>query len=224
MDMTLTQIPTAEVLRYLGCAGTEDAATLALVESCCARLLTAARPKWLYRVFEIVIREDGVLLDCGLLLPGQDLAGQLCGCGRAALMAATLSAPVDALLRRSQAEDLAAGITLDCCATAAIEAVCDRAEAEIKAQFPGCSFPFRYSPGYGDLPIELQGPLLALLDGPRSMGLCASERHILTPRKSVTAILGISDGALTPQKRGCAVCSFQGRCKFQCKESTERGL
>ena len=218
MDITLTHIPREEVLRYLGCPGTEDPATLALVEGCSARLLAAARPKWTYRVFGLAVQTDGVRLDCGLLLPGRDLAAHLRGCSRAALLAATLSAPVDALLRRAQAEDLAA-VALDCCATAAVEAVCDLAEAEIRARFPGCSFPFRFSPGYGDLPIELQDPILRLLDAPRRVGLCATDRHILTPRKSVTAVLGISDGEISPQKRGCASCTFRDRCKFQCKES-----
>ncbi|BDE87266.1 Vitamin B12 dependent methionine synthase%2C activation domain [uncultured Flavonifractor sp.] len=219
MDITLTHIPREEVLRYLGCPGTEDPATLALVEGCSARLLAAARPKWTYRVFGLAVLTDGVRLDCGLLLPGRDLAAHLRGCSRAALLAATLSAPVDALLRRAQAEDLAAAVALDCCATAAVEAVCDLAEAEIRARFPGCSFPFRFSPGYGDLPIELQDPILRLLDAPRRVGLCATDRHILTPRKSVTAVLGISDGEISPQKRGCASCTFRDRCKFQCKES-----
>ena len=219
MDITLTHIPREEVLRYLGCPGTEDPATLALVEGCSARLLAAARPKWTYRVFDLAVQTDGVRLDCGLLLPGRDLAAHLRGCSRAALLAATLSAPVDALLRRAQAEDLAAAVALDCCATAAVEAVCDLAEAEIRVRFPGCSFPFRFSPGYGDLPIELQDPILRLLDAPRRVGLCATDRHILTPRKSVTAVLGISDGEISPQKRGCASCTFRDRCKFQCKES-----
>ena len=219
MDIPLTHIPREEGLRYLGCPGTEDPATLALVEGCSARLLAAARPKWTYRVFDLAVQTDGVRLDCGLLLPGRDLAAHLRGCSRAALLAATLSAPVDALLRRAQAEDLAAAVALDCCATAAVEAVCDLAEAEIRVRFPGCSFPFRFSPGYGDLPIELQDPILRLLDAPRRVGLCATDRHILTPRKSVTAVLGISDGEISPQKRGCASCTFRDRCKFQCKES-----
>ena len=102
MDITLTHIPREEVLRYLGCPGTEDPATLALVEGCSARLLAAARPKWTYRVFDLAVQTDGVRLDCGLLLPGRDLAAHLRGCSRAALLAATLSAPVDALLRRAQ--------------------------------------------------------------------------------------------------------------------------
>ena len=121
MDITLTHIPREEVLRYLGCPGTEDPATLALVEGCSARLLAAARPKWTYRIFGLAVQTDGVRLDCGLLLPGRDLAAHLRGCSRAALLAATLSAPVDALLRRAQAEDLAAAVALDCCATAAVK-------------------------------------------------------------------------------------------------------
>ncbi len=190
MDITLTHIPREEVLRYLGCPGTEDPATLALVEGCSARLLAAARPKWTYRVFDLAVQTDGVRLDCGLLLPGRDLAAHLRGCSRAALLAATLSAPVDALLRRAQAEDLAAAVALDCCATAAVEAVCDLAEAEIRVRFPGCSFPFRFSPGYGSLPIELQDPILRLLDAPRRVGLCATDRHSSPPVRSVTAVLG----------------------------------
>ena len=75
-----------------------------------------------------------------------------------------------------------------------MEQVCDQVEQEIESQFPGCSFPFRFSPGYGDLPLELQGELLHLLDAPRKIGLCASASHILTPRKSVTAILASPGG------------------------------
>lgn len=159
MDITLTHIPREEVLRYLGCPGTEDPATLALVEGCSARLLAAARPKWTYRVFGLAVQTDGVRLDCGLLLPGRDLAAHLRGCSRAA--------PSGRHPLRPRWTPCCAGprprtwpppVALDCCATAAVEAVCDLAEAEIRARFPGCSFPFRFSPGYGDLPHRAPGP------------------------------------------------------------------
>ena len=102
-----------------------------------------------------------------------------------------------------------------------VEELCDRVEEEIRAGFPGCSFPHRFSPGYGDLPIQLQGELLALLDAPRRIGLCASERHILTPRKSVTAILGISREALPPvEERSCQRCFLRGRCQYRLRGKT----
>ncbi|NCB62071.1 MAG: methionine synthase, partial [Clostridia bacterium] len=195
MDLTLTDFPLSEALRYMGCPGGKaNPDTLALAESCARKLLAAACPKWLYQVYTLLPGERGVELDCGLSLPGSDLAVHLKGCDRAALLCVTLSAPADALIRRAQAVDMAEALALDACATAAVEAACDLAEAEIKRQFPGCEFPFRFSPGYGDLPITLQDPILTLLDAPRKIGLCATDSSILTPRKSVTAVLGIGHG------------------------------
>ena len=207
MDITLTHIPREEVLRYLGCPGTEDPATLALVEGCSARLLAAARPKWTYRAFDLAVQTDGVRLDCGLLLPGRDLAAHLRGCSRAALLAATLSAPVDALLRRAQAEDLAAAVALDCCATAAVEAVCDLAEAEIRVRFPGCSFPFRFSPGYGDFPLECQKQIAPALELGKRIGVTLTDSLLMAPSKSVTAVIGVSRLPRNCTVQGCEVCA-----------------
>ena len=138
----------------------------ALVEQCAREVISAARPRWAYRVFDLVPEEEGVRLDCGLLLPGEDLKRHLRGCRRAALFCATLSAQVDALIRRAESGDMLRALALDCCAAAAVEEVCDQIEGELQGQFPGCFFPFRFSPGYGDLPLTLQGPLLNLLDAP----------------------------------------------------------
>ena len=150
-----------------------------------------------------------------LLLPGQDLKRHLRGCGRAAVFCATLSAQVDALIRRWESGDMLRALALDCSAAAAVEQMCDQIELELQGHFPGCSFPFRYSPGYGDLPLELQNPLLDLLDAPRRVGLCASASHILTPRKSVTAILGAADGPIQPTVRSCLGCPARESCQYR---------
>ena len=81
--------------------------------------------------------------------------------------------------------------------------------------FPGCYFPFRFSPGYGDLPITLQNQLLDLLDAPRRVGLTASASHILIPRKSVTAILGVSDRPVAQGARSCVSCPAWAGCQYQ---------
>ena len=100
-------------------------------------------------------------------------------------------------------------------AAVSVEQMCDQIELELQGHFPGCSFPFRYSPGYGDLPLELQNPLLDLLDAPRRVGLCASASHILTPRKSVTAILGAADGPIQPTVRSCLGCPARESCQYR---------
>ena len=164
---------------------------------------------------EISFEAGGVRLENGLLLPGEDLKAHLSGCGRAAIFCATLGAEADALIRRAERLDMGRALTLDCCASAAVEEACGQIEGELQGKFPGCSFPFRYSPGYGDLPLEVQGPLLDLLDAPRRAGLCATASHLLTPRKSVTAILGIAEGEIEQKKRSCLGCPAQGSCQYR---------
>ena len=119
---------------------------------------------------------------------------------------ATLGAEADGLIRRAERLDMARALALDCCASAAVEEVCDQIEAEL---------PFRYSPGYGDLTLEVQGPLLDLLDAPRRAGLCVTSSDLLAPRKSVTAILGVSDGEIEKTKRSCLGCPAQGSCQYR---------
>ena len=148
MPITLTQLNTAEVLRYMGCPPEKaDGALTAQVEDCARELLGAVRPRWSWRAADLALEEAGVRLENGLLLPGEDLKAHLSGCGRAALFCATLGAEADALIRRAERLDMSRALTLDCCASAAVEAVCDRIEGELQEKFPGCSFPFRYSPG-----------------------------------------------------------------------------
>ena len=215
MPITLNQLNIDEVLRYMGCPPDRaDPATRALAEDCAAQVLQTVTPRWTYRVFDLDFEEGGVRMG-GLLLPGEDLRTHLKGCERAALFCATLGAGADALIRRAESGDMARALALDCAAAAAVEEVCDRIELELQALFPGCFFPFRYSPGYGDLPLTLQGDLLALLDAPRRVGLTASASNILLPRKSVTAILGIAQSPIERKSRSCLGCPAHDGCQYR---------
>ena len=216
MAITVTRLNPDEVLRYMGCPPEKaDGLLRGQVERCAQELLEVIRPRWSWRAADLALEEAGVRLEGGLLLPGRDLKAHLSGCSRGAVFCATLGAEADALIRRAERLDMAKALTLDCCASAAVEEVCDQIERELQGHFPGCSFPFRYSPGYGDLPLEVQGPLLDLLDAPRRAGLCATANHLLTPRKSVTAILGVSSGEIEKKKRSCLGCPAQGSCQYR---------
>jgi cobalamin-dependent methionine synthase I len=49
----------------------------------------------------------------------------------------------------------------------------------------------RFSPGYGDLPLECQKDILRALDAERKIGIILSDSLLMSPSKSVTAIIGI---------------------------------
>ena len=216
LPISLTDLQIDEVLRYMGTPPDRaEPAIRKLAEECAQELLGVARPRWAARTFELTLEEVGVRLSSGLLLPGEDLKRHLAGCRRAVLFCATLSAQADALIRRAESGDMLRALALDCCATAAVGQLCEQIELELQRQFPGCFFPFRYSPGYGDLPLTLQSSLLALLDAPRQVGLCASASHILTPRKSVTAILGVADHPIQASVRSCLGCPAHDSCQYR---------
>ena len=216
LPISLTDLQIDEVLRYMGTPPDRaEPAIRKLAEGCARELLGVVRPRWAARTFELTPEEGGVRLSSGLLLPGEDLKRHLAGCRRAVLFCATLSAQADALIRRAESGDMLRALALDSCATAAVEQLCDQIELELQRQCPGCFFPFRYSPGYGDLPLTLQSSLLALLDAPRQVGLCASASHILTPRKSVTAILGVADHPIQASVRSCLGCPAHDGCQYR---------
>ena len=216
MGITLERVDTDEALRYMGCPPERAGGELRrLVEDCAGQVLSAARPRWAWRELEMTAEEGGVRLEGGVLLPGTALRGHLAGCRRAAVFCATLGAELDALIRRAQQRDMSRALALDCCASAAVEGLCDEIELELQGKFPGSFFPYRFSPGYGDLPLEVQGELLALLDAPRRVGLCVNGSALLTPRKSVTAILGISEEELQPTHRSCLGCPAREGCQYR---------
>ncbi len=216
MSFTLSDLSIDEVLRYMGVPPEKaDPATRALALDSSRQLGQAVHPRWTYRICSLSPESDGVRMDNRLLLPGRDIKAHLEGCSQAVLFALTLSSDVDGLIRRTEPVDIARAYALDCCATAAVEHLCDQAEQHLQAMFPGCFFPFRYSPGYGDLPLDIQSDLLDLLDAPRRIGLTCSSSSILIPRKSVTAILGVSERPVPQTIRSCLTCPVCDSCQYR---------
>lgn len=214
--ITLTPPDRDEVLRYMGTPPNRaDDPLCALVDACSQQLLAAIQPRWYHRVLAVSFERGGVRLDNGLLLPGAALSRHLSGCEQVCVFCATLGAQTDLLIRRAECTDMTSALALDCCASALVEQLCDRVESHLQAQFPGCFFPYRFSPGYGDLPLEVNTPLLDLLDAPRTIGLCATSSHLLTPRKSVTALLGVAHHPIDSHKRSCQGCPAHDGCPYR---------
>ena len=49
----------------------------------------------------------------------------------------------------------------------------------------------RFSPGFGDLPLTIQKDIFAALDCGKNIGLSLTDSMLMSPTKSVTAIVGI---------------------------------
>ena len=203
------QIDLAQAARYFGARGEPDPATLALLERCAAPLLAAAAPRAVY------LRAPKEEWDA--LWQGADVERHLAGCPEAVLLAVTLGPGVDAQIRRAGIGDVAAQAATDALASTLAEQVCDQAEEKLRAlaREENLYLTGRYSPGYGDWPITVQPQIAALLDTPRRIGLYVTDTFLMLPRKSVTAVMGLSDVTVTGKRAGCAHCALREKCEFR---------
>ncbi len=203
----LDKLSRREAIRYLGGAGLSLNYRMdVLMDECEKEILKKANPKFLY-----VEKE----LPCEEILHGNDIKSHLDGCEKAVMMCATLGADIDKLIRISQITDMAKAVVLDSFASVAIEQVCQKVDELIVKKYPDYYLTFRFSPGYGDYPIELQKDFLRILDASRKIGLTVNDSFMLVPTKSVTAVLGLSKNLIEQKKRGCAVCNMRDKCKYR---------
>ena len=213
------KIDVTEALRYLG-VKKPDKEMLVRAEQTARGLEERIRPRYLYREFSLEKRESSVYLrETDLTLPGKLAQSVLCECDHAALLVCTLGTEFDRLLRASQARDMAEAVILDACGSAYVESACGEAEKEIAARHPDVFLTDRFSPGYGDLPLELQPQILTALNGEKLLGVYATASHLLNPMKSVTAVIGLADKPQAAKIRGCGACALKGNCAYR-----ERGI
>ena len=200
-----------EVWRLMGCRAEPDEQVKALAESCVAELEAAVTPRFTARREKLLL--DGALVRMGgLEVRSESLAKHLKGCTEVILFAATLGTAADQLLRRSAVRSVSRGSAMDAAASAMIEAFCDEQTASM--QRAETRFRSRFGPGYGDLPLEFQRPLLRYLEADRRIGLSVTDSLMLVPVKSLTAIIGVAKDGEQSLSARCAVCSMTG-CPFR---------
>lgn len=202
-------IRTREAVRYLGYGHHAiDELTLELIQESFRELDQFSNNRFIYRIFEISIEKpDGIYID-NLLVKSKNLCKNLDGCDRVIMLAATLGAEVDRLIRRYSVSNMSKAVVMQACAAAKLEEYCDLMEVCIKSDLQeDCYLRPRFSPGYGDLSLEYQKNILDILEAPKKIGLAMTDASMLVPTKSVTAIVGISKIDMKCHKAGCEICN-----------------
>lgn len=208
-------IDRATALRYMGAAGWKpDRASAVLLDQAECQLMQTATPRAVWRQ-----------LPCAVLPlqdRGKDLARHLEGCDEIVVMAATLGSEVDTMLRRMELTDIALAAVSDAMASAMLEQVCDALEEELRVEIgrSGRYLTGRFAPGYGDCPLELNDEICLACDSVRGGGIAVTAQHLLVPRKSTTALLGIADHPVKGALAGCSTCHLRETCDFRKRGTT----
>ena len=186
-DPALPPINDWEVFRYMGTKEvSEEMQTLVL--SCIDEARKCFGRRVCYREFDACVIQNTVALGFTSVI-SSSLAKNLEGCDRIILFAATLGLGIDRLIAKYSRLSPARALCLQALGTERIEALCHTFCCEMAKKY-GRLKP-RFSPGYGDLPLELQRDIFRALDCPNSIGLSLNQSLLMTPTKSVTAIVGI---------------------------------
>ena len=194
-----------ETRRYAGLSRAENFSDELIAEACDnAQILIQPRSVWEIYNYDC----ETQIVDNRIKLNGKSIGKHLARCEKIICLAATVGIEIEhEITRRFNQGNYTSAILLDSAATSAIEQVANAVENSIKHKFSKDGFKtcWRFSPGYGDFPLEDQ-PQVFELSCASKIGIVLTESMMLEPRKSITAIIGLHRSIEEKSRRTCEIC------------------
>ncbi len=169
-----------EILRYAGVDKSSEEIT-ELLNECMRECEGIFSNKVCYGIF----RYDGKCIS-------KSLSKNLEGCSKVIVFAATVGIALDRHIMKYSRILPSKALILQAIGAERIETLCDAFCNDISSEL-GITLKPRFSAGYGDLPLEAQKDIFSVLDCSRKIGLTLNDSLLMSPTKSVTAIVGIKD-------------------------------
>lgn len=203
-----------EIFRYMGQKSPDDA-LLKEVLSIKEDVLKNAQFIGCFKENELSFSEKGINFGIGEI-KSESLIKNLSGCGKVVVFGATLGTNIDRLISKYSAISPLKGFIANAVSNAVIECFCDDICKNLANEYEKDGFYLRprFSPGYGDLSVNLQKDFLTFLDAPRKISLTLTDGNMLVPVKSVTAVIGISKTNSLCSLSGCETCN-KTNCNFR---------
>lgn len=198
-----------ETLRYLGYKREQpDSQVRALLGECMEELSRVVTLRHMKREVSLTLSGEATVSTELFTTESRNLARNLKGCDRLLVFAATVGIGADQLIQRYERFRISRAVTLQAMAAAMIEEYCDCLNREWKDSYrkQGLYLRPRFSPGYGDFPLECQKALTGGLETAKRIGLTLTDSLIMMPSKSVTAVIGISPLPGNCVTAGCEAC------------------
>ena len=214
----MIEVSDREIARYLGYHKVApDAQVQGVIQAVLSELNDRCSPRFLSRTEPLTA--NGSRLELGPIpVDSKALALNLAGCEQVVLFGATLGPEPDYMIRRYEKVDLLKSVVAQACSAAMIEAYVDQQQDILRAEYEkkGLYMRPRFSPGYGDLSLDVQKDFVSVLQMGRFLGVTLTDGMLMMPSKSVTAVIGLSrqrmDCTKTPS--ACEVCG-QESCEFR---------
>ena len=163
------------------------------VKNAFTKLQEFITPRFVWGRFHILHIDDGIQLD-DTFIYSRDISRLTSRSDECILIAATLGHETDRQIAIAQQKNMLDGLALDSCASVMIDSCIDGfIQSEIAPSLSENEFlTHRFSPGYGDLSMNVTEDIIAILDATKKIGLSVTRSLMMSPVKSVTAIAGIA--------------------------------
>lgn len=212
MEAAAVPVDLDETYRYMGIArsvvlgkdGGIPPELRQMVEACVEQMQGTLKAQSVYTSFPLEIVYPDQSAECGdVALPiikfgevqfaSKYLAKNLAGCSRVILIASTIGPMADNLIRRFTKLDAARAAIMQAAGAMFIESYLDQLNAQLEQEAAEQDFKLhsRFSPGYGDVSLEVQRHFFSLLPCTQRIGLTLTDSLVMAPEKSVTAFIGM---------------------------------
>ena len=190
--LELPPVDQREVLRYAQASGLDEQALLERLKEVCQEAAPLIAGRVCFVESPLRLSGDEVSFE-GLSVRSANLGKALDGCASAVLFGATIGLGLDRLIAKYGRISPLKALFCQALGAERIEALCDGFCAQLaREKLPQGLRPRpRFSPGYGDCPLDFQKSLFQILDAPHQIGLSLNGSLLMSPTKSVTAIVGV---------------------------------
>lgn len=157
------------------------------VDSCIDEFKKEVVYRYCYTRVPVELIDDCTIKLGELIITSRNLRSNLNNCRTALILAVTTGVGIDRLLNKMSVASTSKYFITDAIASAAVESFCDYMDLTLRNY---TDKKHRFSPGYGDLSLNIQTDILDLLNANKNIGITINDSLLMTPMKSITAILG----------------------------------
>ncbi|MCH5207391.1 MAG: hypothetical protein J1F04_00795 [Oscillospiraceae bacterium] len=209
-----------DAYRYMGIrepfSENVDEKTAETADKCEAELLSVIKPRFTWRVFNIIRNKDGIFPEgCDFALEGKSIEKHLDGCEKLAIVCSTLSADCDKFISKMSVCGALEMLVSDALASAYIEQISEDALSDLLEKNAGYSSTWIFGAGYGDFPLEVLPKLISAADAARKVGISTTASNTLIPSKSIVGIAGLSKKPFVAHEKSCESCNLRETCEFR---------
>ncbi len=186
-EFTAPAVNKREILHYMG-VKSEDKEIIKLIDSCLDEVLPVLRYSVCWIMSDISIQSDCVEV-AYMKINSTSLVKHFKNCDKSIIFSSTIGIGIDRFISRYSRISPVRALCIQAIGAERIESLCDTFCKTIKEQYGKTTA--RFSPGYGDLNINIQKDIFGVLNSAKNIGLTLNNSMIMSPSKSVTAFVGI---------------------------------